>query len=136
MSSVPTIKHREADESVNFSAEGLRIKSVFCPAGVKDPFETTDWERRTASIAGEGGEMLFEQKDVEIPASWSQLATNIVVSKYFYGENGTPERENSIRQLIHRVTRTIADWGISDGYFASAEDGGRAECSSAGSRRG
>ncbi|MCH8044593.1 MAG: intein-containing adenosylcobalamin-dependent ribonucleoside-diphosphate reductase [Planctomycetes bacterium] len=125
MSSVPATKHRDTDQAVRFSAEGLRIKPVFCPAGVKDPFETTDWERRTASIAGEGGEMLFEQRDVEIPTSWSQLATNIVVSKYFYGEIGTPEREQSVRQLIHRVTRTIADWGTSDGYFASAEDGER-----------
>ena len=67
--------------------------------------------------------MLFEQQDCEIPATWSQLATNVVVSKYFYGENGTPQRERSVRQLIHRVTRTIADWGVSDGYFASVEDG-------------
>jgi ribonucleoside-diphosphate reductase alpha chain len=66
---------------------------------------------------------MFEQKDVEIPASWTQLATNVIVSKYFYGENGTPERERSVRQLIHRVTRTIADWGLADGYFASPADG-------------
>ncbi len=57
--------------------------------------------------------------------SWSQLATNVVVSKYFYGENGTPQRERSVRQLVHRVARTIADWGVADGYFASAEDGER-----------
>ena len=67
--------------------------------------------------------MLFEQNDCEIPATWSQLATNVVVSKYFYGENGTAQRERSVRQLIHRVARTIADWGVADGYFASVEDG-------------
>jgi ribonucleoside-diphosphate reductase alpha chain len=67
----------------------------------------------------------LEQPGCEVPKHWSQLATNVVVSKYFYGENGTPERERSVRQLIHRVTRTIADWGIEDGYFASAEDGER-----------
>ena len=76
-----------------------------------------------AAIKDENGKLMFEQKDGEIPAAWTQLATNVVVSKYFYGENGTPERERSVRQLIHRVTRTIADWGMADGYFASAEDG-------------
>ncbi len=74
---------------------------------------------RTAAIKGEAGEVLFEQTDCEIPTTWSQLATNVVVSKYFYGEVDTPERETSVRQLIHRVSRTIADWGISDGYFAT-----------------
>ena len=67
----------------------------------------------------------MSRRDCEIPASWSQLATNVVVSKYFYGEVGTSERESSVRQLIHRVTRTIADWAVQDGYVATAEDGER-----------
>ena len=104
---------------------GLKVDAVFCPETVEDPFETVEWELRTAQIKDENGEMLFEQANCEIPASWSQLATNVVVSKYFYGEVGKPERETSVRQLIHRVTRTIADWGIRDGYFASDEDGER-----------
>lgn len=104
--------------------EGLKIDSRFCPEG-QEPFETVDWEVRSAAIKDENGEVLFEQTDCEIPTTWSQLATNVVVSKYFYGEPGTSERENSVRQLIHRVTRTIADWGIADGYFDSAEDGER-----------
>ncbi|MCX7425463.1 MAG: vitamin B12-dependent ribonucleotide reductase [Planctomycetia bacterium] len=104
---------------------GLKIESVFCPKGVASPFDTVEWDVRTASIKGEGGDVVFEQKDCEIPATWSQLATNVVVSKYFYGENGTGERERSVRALVHRVTRTIADWGIGDGYFATAEDGER-----------
>ena len=102
---------------------GLRFEPYFCPVDVADPFATVSWEKRSAEIKGETGELLFEQTDCEIPADWSQLATNIVVSKYFYGEIGTPERERSVRQLIHRVSRTIADWGLADGYFASAEDG-------------
>jgi len=106
-------------------AGGLSIRSVFCPADVADPFATTDWEQRSAIINGENGETLFAQTDCEVPSSWSQLATNVVVSKYFYGEVGTPQRETSVRQLIHRVCRTIADWGIQDGYFAAAEDGER-----------
>jgi ribonucleoside-diphosphate reductase alpha chain len=106
-------------------ADKLRVQTRFCPEGVTDPFDTVEWELRSAAIKGEAGEVLFEQHDCEVPASWSQLATNVVVSKYFYGEINTPERESSVRQLIHRVTRTIADWGIQDGYFASAEDGER-----------
>jgi ribonucleoside-diphosphate reductase alpha chain len=101
---------------------GLSVKPTFCPVNVADPFDTVDWELRSAQIKDESGGLLFEQKNCEVPASWSQLATNVVVSKYFYGENGTSERERSVRQLIHRVTRTIADWGRDDGYFASPED--------------
>jgi ribonucleoside-diphosphate reductase alpha chain len=104
---------------------GLQIDAVFCPTDVEDPFDTVDWELRSAVIKGEKGDVVFEQKDCEIPSSWSQLATNVVVSKYFFGEIGTSERENSVRHLIHRVTRTIADWGMEDGYFATEEDGER-----------
>jgi hypothetical protein len=104
---------------------GLTVSPVFCPAEVEDPLDTVEWEVRTATIQGEKGEVIFEQEGCEIPASWSQLATNVVVSKYFYGEVGTSEREVSVRQLIHRVTRTIADWGVEDGYFASPADGER-----------
>ena len=105
--------------------EGLRIESHFCPTSARDPFETVEWDRRSAAIKDENGELMFEQQGCEVPATWSQLATNVVVSKYFYGENGTPERERSVRDLIHRVTRTITDWGIADGYFATPEDGER-----------
>ncbi|MCA9150248.1 MAG: vitamin B12-dependent ribonucleotide reductase [Planctomycetales bacterium] len=119
-------QHRSpSQKSATKNAAGLRIEPQFCPVGVGDPFDTVEWEGRSAAIKGENGEVLFEQTNCEIPKSWSQLATNVVVSKYFYGENGTEERENSVRQLIHRVTRTIADWGTQDGYFASAADGER-----------
>ncbi len=105
---------------------GLKIETKFCPEHVADPFETTDWEVRSAAIKDENGKVLFEQTNCEIPASWSQLATNVVVSKYFYGDpHNTKEREHSVRQLIHRVTRTIADWGVADGYFDTPEDGER-----------
>ncbi|MFO0869287.1 MAG: vitamin B12-dependent ribonucleotide reductase [Pirellulales bacterium] len=107
------------------AAGGLKVETRFCPAEIQDPFDTVSWELRKATIKDESGKPLFEQAECEIPASWTQLATNVVVSKYFYGENGTAEREKSVRQVIHRVTRTIADWGVADGYFASAEDGER-----------
>src|SRR5438270_13354662 len=104
--------------------DGVTVEPVCCPTDVADPFDTVEWDTdRTAAIKEESGDVLFEQTGVEIPKSWSQLATNVVVSKYFYGENNTPEREHSVRQIIHRVSRTIADWGLNDGYFATAEDG-------------
>ena len=86
------------------------------------PFDSLKWERRQARITDESGNVVFEQGDVEVPADWSMLATNIVASKYFYGELGTGEREYSVRQLVHRVARTLADWGLEDGYLASAGD--------------
>ena len=101
----------------------LDIRPTFCPTDVESPFDTTEWELRTAAIKGEDGKVLFEQPACEIPAAWSQLATNVVVSKYFYGEIHTPEREHSVKQLVHRVARTIADWGIKDGYFKTKQDG-------------
>ena len=106
-------------------ARGLDVEPLFCPKDVHDPFDTVAWELRTAAIKGEGGEVVFQQRDCDIPATWSQLATNVVASKYFYGELNTSERETSVRQLVHRVARTIADWGTEDGYFATKEDGER-----------
>ncbi len=106
-------------------SRGLAVETRFCPTDVASPFDTVRWALRTAAIKEEGGAVLFEQRDCEIPESWSQLATNVVVSKYFYGEVNTPERETSVRQLIHRVSRTIADWGLADGCFTSADDGER-----------
>jgi ribonucleoside-diphosphate reductase alpha chain len=112
-------------KSARTIAPGLTIKTIFCPEDAADPFSTVEWEKRTAQIKGEGGEVFFEQHDCEIPATWSQLATNVVASKYLYGEVGTPERETGVRQLIHRVCRTLSDWGVDDGYFASKADGER-----------
>lgn len=100
---------------------GLTFTRTFSTEG-KNPYDQVRWEKRTAAISDDKGGVLFEQKDVEVPESWSQLATNIVASKYFYGTPGTPERERSVRQLIERVCRTIRDWGVKDGYFASEEE--------------
>jgi len=97
------------------------IERTFSTEGI-NPFDQVKWEKRTAEITDDRGKVVFKQKDVEVPEFWSQLATKVVVSKYFYGEQNTPERESSVRQLIHRVCRTIADWGVKDGYF-SQEDG-------------
>jgi ribonucleoside-diphosphate reductase alpha chain len=98
----------------------LPVKRVFSNAKTK-PFEQIEWERRTAEITDDSGKVIFKQENVEVPKFWSLLATKVVVSKYFYGEQGTSERETSVRQLIHRICRTIADWGIKDGYFSKAD---------------
>jgi hypothetical protein len=108
--------------SGNGSAEkGLKLSRFFSTEGTH-PFDQLQWDLRTASITNERGEIIFEQKDVEVPQSWSMTATNVVVSKYFHGQVGTPQRETSVRQLVHRVARTIADWGSEGGYFHSDED--------------
>ncbi|HZT22937.1 MAG TPA: vitamin B12-dependent ribonucleotide reductase [Verrucomicrobiae bacterium] len=96
------------------------MERVFSDARVK-PFEQVEWDKRTAEITDDAGKVIFKQENVEVPKSWSLLATKVVVSKYFYGEQNTPERETSVRQLIHRVCRTIADWGVADGYFSRAD---------------
>ena len=87
-----------------------------------DPIETEVWERRNAVISGEGGDVVFEQHDVEVPAAWSQLATNVVASKYFRGPLGTPQRETSVKQLVGRVVGSIRRWGEEQGYFATPGD--------------
>ncbi len=88
----------------------------------KTPYDEIPWELRTATIANDKGEVLFEQRDVEVPASWSQTATNIVASKYFHGKLGSPERERSVAELVRRVVDTIADWGKAGRYFKTEQD--------------
>ncbi|MBI3987030.1 MAG: vitamin B12-dependent ribonucleotide reductase, partial [Lentisphaerae bacterium] len=99
----------------------MRIPRLFTHEGTS-PFDEIEWERRKAAIKNDKGEVVFEEDNAEVPKSWSMLATNVVASKYFYGARGTDIQEKSVRQLIHRVVRTIADWGLQDGYFHSKED--------------
>src|SRR5678816_4503727 len=108
------------DGQVDRSRKGLEFKKYYTQEGLP-PFEAVEWEYRTAAITSESGEVIFEQKNVEVPKGWSMTATNIVASKYFHGKRGTTERESSVRQLIGRVARTIYGWGIQGGYFASHE---------------
>jgi ribonucleoside-diphosphate reductase alpha chain len=101
--------------------KGLHFPRRWTRPGVH-PYDEIEWEIRTASIGNEKGVNVFEQKGVEVPAFWSQLATNVVVSKYFRGHLGTPDRETSVRQLIDRVVNTIAGWAEKQHYFATDED--------------
>ncbi len=119
--SAQDIRTESLEKMESPSGKKLRFEHYFSHPGVH-PFDEIEWEIREALIANEKGEAIFRQSNVEVPAFWSQLATNVVVSKYFHGQMGTPERETSIKQLINRVSRTITDWGIKDGYFASSED--------------
>ncbi|MEE3331637.1 MAG: vitamin B12-dependent ribonucleotide reductase, partial [Myxococcota bacterium] len=107
--------------SGNSKTDGLKISRYFTKRGA-DPFDSVEWELRSAVITNEKGDIVFEQTDVEIPATWSQLATNVVVSKYFRGHVGTPERERSVKQLIGRVAARITSWGEEAGYFRTPED--------------
>ncbi len=117
---------KREDMDTNVAAEkmdsvGLKMERHYSKEGIH-PFDEIEWERRTASISNDTGGVVFEQDNVEAPANWSMLATNIAASKYFYGDTGEGEREHSIKQLVHRVARAIADKGMKDGTFASEED--------------
>jgi ribonucleoside-diphosphate reductase alpha chain len=119
------IRHRSSSKPVKKKETklgGIAIDRFFTKPGV-DVYDTCEWEMRSAAITSESGGIVFEQKDVEMPKFWSQMATNVVVSKYFRGHLGSPDRETSVRQLIGRVVRTITGWGREGGYFASEADG-------------
>jgi ribonucleoside-diphosphate reductase alpha chain len=130
LSSAPTQHRRRTAASATSSRTGkasalpatklARVERIFSDAKVK-PFDQIEWDRRLAEITDDAGKVIFKQENVEVPKSWSMLATKVVVSKYFYGEQNTSERETSVRQLIHRICRTIADWGVKDGYFSKAD---------------
>ena len=100
--------------------KALAWSRTFCPEG-QEVWSTISWERRVASISDTTGQLIFEQRDVEVPTPWSMTATNVVVSKYFRGHLGTKERETSVRQLIGRVCDSIATWGHEDGYFENED---------------
>jgi len=112
---------KSAQQATDLRRKGIHVARMFSKPGIH-PFDEIEWEQRTAEITDDTGNVIFRQDNVEVPKNWSVLATKVVVSKYFYGEIGTPEREHSVRQLVDRVTRTIADWGRRDGYFASDKD--------------
>src|SRR5579884_2020969 len=116
-----------AEENLLVNAEtpvrprlGLVFRRLFTD-GQRSPFDQVEWERRSAIITNEKGQVIFRQDDVEVPKNWSQTATNIVASKYLHGRVGTPERETSIRQLISRVVDTLVRWGEEGGYFADEQ---------------
>jgi ribonucleoside-diphosphate reductase alpha chain len=116
----PAVRARKGTDRGVAPGPGLEFPRFFTLPGV-DPFDEVEWEIRSAVIGNEKGKVVFEQRDVEIPKFWSQQATNIVVSKYFRGQLGTPDRERSVRQLVGRVVDTITGWARAQHYFASEE---------------
>jgi len=111
-----------ANASPKKTAPGLSFRRFFTKPGVS-PYDELEWDLRLAQITDAQGNVIFEQKDVEVPKDWSMTATNIVASKYLHGKVGTPERETGVRQLVTRVAETIRNWGLDQGYFKSPEDG-------------
>src|SRR5580704_13466478 len=114
-----TMSHPTIEETT--PGRALSIERRFTSPGTH-PFDTVEWELRDARI-GHGDRVAFEQRGVEFPKSWSQNATNIVTQKYFRGQLDSPAREHSVKQMIGRVSGTIAQWGRERGYFATEEDG-------------
>src|SRR2546421_13061024 len=106
----------------NKKAPGLSFRRFFTKPGVS-PYDELEWDLRLAQITDAQGNVIFEQKNVEVPKDWSMTATNIVASKYLHGKIGSPERESGVRQLVGRVVETIRDWGLAQGYFKTPEDG-------------
>ncbi len=118
---IPARRPREPRTVSKAERRGLSHPRYFTRPDVH-PFDEIEWDIREASITNEKGEVVFSQKNVEIPKTWSQLATNVVVSKYFRGSLGSAQRENSVRRLISRVTGTIGGWARKQNYFASETD--------------
>src|SRR3989454_9364754 len=116
VSASPTTPSKKAEKST-----GLTFRRFFTKPGVS-PYDEVEWERRTAQITDAKGNVIFEQKDVEVPKDWSMTATNIVASKYLHGTLGTPERESGVRALVTRVAETIRDWGLAQGYLRTPGD--------------
>src|SRR5918999_2014542 len=119
-----TTASAHVDEEGRFTGAGVRgltFERRWTTPGVH-PYDEVTWETRSATISNESGKTVFEQNDVEVPSFWSQLATNVVVSKYFRGHIGTPQREHSVKQLIDRVVNTICAWAATQRYFATDED--------------
>ena len=100
----------------------LGLRRVHTTPGI-DVYDLFTWERRDARIHDwRDGTVAFEQANVEVPASWSVNATNILAQKYFRGTPNTPERETSLRQVADRVVDTITAWGRDGNYFADDEE--------------
>ncbi|NLN62135.1 MAG: vitamin B12-dependent ribonucleotide reductase [Myxococcales bacterium] len=100
---------------------GLKFARRLTRTG-QHPYDAISWDYRSATITNDKGEKILDAHDVEMPSFWSQLATNVVVSKYFRTKSSKGDKEQSVKQIIDRVVGAICDWGRRDGYFASETD--------------
>ena len=117
----PRPTETENRDALSSQSLGTTFTRKFTVEG-QNVWDTTSWTKRNAVISNGNGEIFFKQEDIDVPEPWSQLATNVVASKYFRGHLGSENRESSIRSLIHRVSQTIANWGLKSGYFARQND--------------
>jgi ribonucleoside-diphosphate reductase alpha chain len=101
---------------------GINIERLYTQKS-RDPFSYFEYEKRRSFIGNPNGTVVFEQDDVEVPKGWSQVATDILASKYFK-RAGIPgiERESSAKQVMHRLALTWSNWGEKMGYFSNLED--------------
>lgn len=110
--------------SSRFSLSGIKLQRTFSVENLH-PYDDVNWQKRTAEILGDNGKVLFRQDNIEVPEYFSELATKILASKYFFGDielgldPSAGGREHSLRQVLDRVVGTLADWGLKDGYFES-----------------
>lgn len=111
-----------SDATQHPGLRGLRFARIFSSSD-KDPMDCVEWEKRSAVIRSASDKVIFEQDGIEVPSSWSDMALNVVASRYLRGRPGSDEREKSIRDLIIRVAGTIYRWGIELGYFETHDDG-------------
>ncbi|HUX05032.1 MAG TPA: vitamin B12-dependent ribonucleotide reductase [Acidimicrobiales bacterium] len=101
---------------------GIGIRRYFTTEG-RHPYDEVVWDRRDSRITNfRDGSVAFEQLNVEVPASWSLNATNILAQKYFRGTLVTPERETSLKQVVDRIVDTITTWGVDADYFVDEEE--------------
>src|SRR4249920_162008 len=114
------VTDEQLENTVAQESASVGVRRLFTIPG-RDPFAEVEWELRDAIIPGKDGPV-FEQKGVEFPKFWSQTATNIVAQKYFRGRMSSPEREQSVKQMIGRVVDTIGAWGREGGYFVNEEE--------------
>src|SRR5438445_1491658 len=98
--------------------KGLRFGRYFTPPG-SHAYDLVEWDRRTAAITGEKGQVIFEQKDVEVPRQWSQLAINVVAQKYFRASPGSPERETSFGRIFNGWAATLPNGARGAGTLAT-----------------
>ena len=118
--------NRRFGKTLRTSNSGLKIEATFCPENDQTPFDTVDWELRSAAIKDESGRPCSSKMIVKCrPVGVNWRPTWSYRSTFTATHNRADERERSVRQLIHRVTRTITDWGLADGYFDTPEDGDR-----------
>ena len=101
---------------------GIGLRRFFTTED-RHPYDDLVWDRRDARISNfRDGSVAFEQLDVEVPATWSFNATNILAQKYFRGTLGTVERETSLKQVVDRIVDTVTTWGIERDYFVDDEE--------------